>query len=120
MRNPIDARTYDGRWWTILQGYLVEWGEGNREEVKAGLRTDFASIPRLFWRICPPWGLSMRGAAAHDQIYNDLDTKWTRQEADRMFYEVMRQDGVPLWQAQTMYRAVQTFGWIRWNKVRKV
>lgn len=110
LRNAIRIETSDGRNYRILQSFTVFWSGGSHQ-VEEGEETDFASIPRFFWRLCPPWGLSMRAAAAHDSIYRRPDVLVTREQADRMFLEVMSQDGVAWWQRQIMYRAVQLFGW---------
>lgn len=110
LRNAIRAETADGRNWRILQPFTVFWS-GGAHQVEEGEETDFASIPRLFWRVCPPWGFSMRAAAAHDSIYRRPEVLVTRERADRMFLEVMIADGVPRWQARAMWAAVRVFGW---------
>lgn len=40
----------------LLQPFRVRTGAGRIIEVPAGFETDFASVPRLFWRVVPPWG----------------------------------------------------------------
>ena len=37
-------------------------------------------------------------------------SEWTRKQADEMFKHFMLLDGVKPWKAETMYRAVRTFG----------
>ena len=49
----------------------------------AGFETDFASVPRLFWRIVPPWGRYSPAAVVHDFLYHTGLV--TRAEADRIF-----------------------------------
>lgn len=109
LQDKIRAETSDGRRWTILVPFTVFWS-GGAHQVDDGEVTDFASVPRFFWRLCPPWGLSMRAAAAHDSIYRRPDVQITRNEADKMFREVMLADGVPGWQAWGMWAAVRLFG----------
>jgi len=49
----------DGRTWVIRSefGYDVgAEGSGDRIDVPIGFKTDFASVPRLFWAIFPQWG----------------------------------------------------------------
>lgn len=115
LRNAIRAETSDGRNWTITQPFTVFWS-GGAHQVEDGEVTDFASIPRFFWRLCPPWGLSMRAAAAHDSIYRRPEVDVSREQADRMFLEVMEQDGVPAWQRRAMWAAVRAFGWAAYKQ----
>lgn len=77
-------------------------------EVPYGHLTDFASVPRFFWRIFPPFGVYSRAAVIHDYLY---DTKPTsRWMADAIFYEVMRELRVPRWKRCLMWLAVRLFG----------
>ena len=40
----------------LTQPFRVRTGAGRIIEVPAGFETDFASVPRLFWRVVPPGG----------------------------------------------------------------
>lgn len=82
----------------------------------AGLIFDGASIPRLFWPIIgsPFTGDYRRAAVLHDAAYKN---GWHfRDEADLMFYEAMRADGLRPAKALIMYWAVRLFGWFAWKK----
>ncbi|MCX5786197.1 MAG: DUF1353 domain-containing protein [Elusimicrobia bacterium] len=49
----------DGRTWVIRSefGYDVgAEGSGDRIDVPIGFKTDFATVPRLFWAVLPQWG----------------------------------------------------------------
>ena len=81
--------------------------------VPPGTVTDFASIPRFFWRILPPWDTHRRAAIVHDFLYSTQTHP--KATADKVFLEAMRELKVPEWKAQTMYRAVQWFGFKAWN-----
>ena len=83
----------------------------------AGFCTDFASVPRAFWRLLPPWGEYMLAAVAHDFMY--ADGRWGRQVADRVFLHMMRRLGVAPWKRRVMYTAVRAFGLLPWHKHRK-
>ena len=83
----------------------------------AGFETDFASVPRLFWRVVPPWGRYSPAAVVHDYLYHT--GKVSRLAADRLFLELMAALGVPLWKRQIMYWAVRLGGWLAWNASRK-
>ena len=41
----------------LTQPFRVRTGAGRIIEVPAGFETDFASVPRLFWRMVPPLSL---------------------------------------------------------------
>jgi len=82
--------------------------------VPAGFRTDFASVPRIFWRIVPPVGLYGKAAVIHDYLYATKSR--TRAEADAIFLEAMEVLGVPKFQREVMYRAVRIGGGGGWGK----
>lgn len=85
--------------------------------VPAGTVTDFASIPRVFWRVLPPWDIHRRAAIIHDYLYATRQprTDEERKLADRVFLEALEALEVPWWKRQLMYRAVRCFGWKAWN-----
>jgi len=76
--------------------------------VPAGFETDFASVPRLFWRLFPPIGDWMRAAAMHDYLYEK--TRASKALADAMFWEGLIADDVSAWTRRLMYWAVRLFG----------
>jgi hypothetical protein len=84
-----------------------------RVEVPAGFQTDFASIPRFFWRILPPWGKYSKAAVVHDYIYA-TQGRYNRQTADTVFNELMRDLKVVSWRRAIIYYAVRLFGWLAW------
>jgi hypothetical protein len=105
----------DGKTWVVLRdfGYDVgAEGSGDRINVAIGFKTDFASIPRLFWIVLPKWGRYGNAAVVHDWLY------WTqersRRVADDIFLEgmcVLRVGGVT---RRVIYTAVRWFGWLAW------
>lgn len=76
--------------------------------VPAGFETDFASVPRFFWRVFPPVGEWNRAAALHDYLYER--TRVSKLLADTFFYEALRSDGVGRVTRLVMYAAVRVFG----------
>jgi hypothetical protein len=102
-----------GRRARLTQPYRVGTAAGRIIEVPEGFETDFASVPRLFWRIVPPWGRYSPAAVAHDYLYST--GKVSRKEADGIFLELMERLTVPLWKRYVMYWAVRLFGWFAWN-----
>ena len=77
----------------LTQPFRVRTGAGRIIEVPAGFETDFASVPRLFWRVVPPWGRYSPAAVVHDYLYHT--GKVSRLAADRVFLELMAALGVP-------------------------
>ena len=90
----------------IYEGSLN--GGSFRVVVPVGFRTDFASVPRFFWRVFPPVGDWWRAAAMHDYLYDA--TRVSKALADAMFWEGLIADDVPVWTRRLMYWAVRLFG----------
>lgn len=81
-----------GLWWIV---------------VPAGFVTDYASIPRFFWRILPPDGPYLEAAVVHDYLYS---TDCDRLLADAVFRVLMKRLGIPWWKRVVMFYAVRIFG----------
>ena len=79
-------------------------------EVPAGYRTDFASVPRFFWRIFPPMGRYARAAVVHDYLCDVSPKVCDHKTAAAVFLEAMTFAGVPTWKRKAMHRAVVWFG----------
>lgn len=117
---PLKLEYLDGRKWKVLEEFDYWIGEevtGELVVVPAGFITDFASIPRVFWRILPPTDTYGKAALVHDQLYK-TGVK-TRAESDKIFLEAMEVLGVPAWKRYSMYWALRAFGWVAWNEHRK-
>jgi len=98
-----------------------------------GFITDFASVPRLFWRLIPPWGKYSRASVIHDYLYKtgnlveaiageEVTTGKkpdARKDADLVFLALMRNLGVSSWQSYLIYRAVRIGGGRAWKRYRK-
>ena len=78
--------------------------------VPAGSRTNFASVPRIFWAIWPPAGCYSWAAVVHDYLYTQPGC--SRFLADAFFGELMHLAGCPWWQRWPLYFAVRFFGWL--------
>lgn len=77
-------------------------------KVPAGFKTDFASIPRILWRVLPPWDKHKRAAVIHDFLYQTGAT--SRWMADSLFYEAMKTLNVPVWKRVVMWLGVRVGG----------
>jgi hypothetical protein len=76
--------------------------------VPAGYRTDFASVPRFFWRIFPPMGRYTYAAVIHDWLCDEKIE--SNKYAAEIFLECMEALGVSKWRRLTMYKSVLLFG----------
>lgn len=91
--------------------------EGPVVTVPAGFVTDFASIPRMFWNILPPWGKYGKAAIVHDYLYQT--GLYPKKRCDLIFLEAMELLGVNWFVRNTMYQAVNWFGFVAWNGHRE-
>jgi hypothetical protein len=109
---------------------LLHDGPSGRFVVPAGFDTDLASIPRALWWLISPGGRHGKAAVLHDYLYRvrprvsytgegfEAVMDLARGQADRVFREAMREDGVGLLRAWVMWAAVRLFGWLAWRKPR--
>lgn len=78
--------------------------------------TDLASIPRLAWIVVTPMHSSLiKPAIVHDWFYRK-SCDFTREEADLIFYHMLRNENVPVISSNIMYYAVRWFGWKFYKK----
>ena len=103
--------------WVLLEPYVRETLIGT-VTVPAGFRTDLASVPwTVVWRkMYDKFGRWTGAAVVHDWFYRTQPDGVTREQADRVFRDLMRRDGVPYGIVDIMYSAVRRHGWRAWNK----
>lgn len=111
----------DMRWkdlvskWTLLLGPLHYISlDGEELTVPAGVETDYASIPQVFWNIMPPIDNVRFPAILHDYLYSCLGGApyyKSRAESDALFLEAMMLVNVGWIKRHTIYQAVRLFGW---------
>jgi len=90
--------------WVLIKPFIATRSEIS---VPAGFVTDFASIPRFFWRVLPPHGRIKEPAIVHDYLYAiDHDKK----AADLEFKKLMKVYRVTWWRRVAAYHAVRVFG----------
>lgn len=81
-----------------------------------GSIVDGASIPRALWVFAgsPFSGDYRRASVIHD---TECQKKTSQQrEVHKVFYEMMREDGVPKWKAWVMYKSVVVYNRIKNRK----
>ncbi len=100
---PLD----DGRRWRLVEPFRYH-RDTEVIHVPAGYETDFASIPRLFWRILPPWGKYGKASVVHDYLCDLRDRP--SEEVHMIFREAMAALGVSAWKRNVMYAAVRCCG----------
>jgi len=99
----ISLKHLKGSWWIVTEDFYH-----NGVLIHKGFKTDLASIPRLLWSICPPFGNYTTPAVIHDHAYG---TKYnSRKEADKGFRDNCIAYGVKKWKANLFYRTVRIFG----------
>jgi len=113
--SPLDVRFVTKRRWVLLKDlvFLPTW-----ERVRAGLETDFASIPRMFWGLLSPFGKYAKAAIFHDAGYA-LAADRSEQERkilDDRFLEMMKASGVNWVTRNLIHRAVRDFGAIVFHR----
>ena len=106
----IDASTYK------LNSRLTYENEKYKVTIKQGLVTDGASIPRIFWSLvgCPTSGKYVGSALIHDGLY--CSEIISRKEADELFLDMLKDNGVCTIKRYIMFAAVRIGGYFVWKK----
>lgn len=76
--------------------------------VPIGFRTDFASVPKQLQWLYTPQGKYSRASVIHDYLY--ASAEMPRLEADIIFYQAMKADGVDFITRNIFYWTVRYFG----------
>jgi hypothetical protein len=94
--------------WELLR--ILEY-KGNRDhfEVPEGMKTDFASVPRVFVWFLPRYGRYTKAAILHDYLWRNAVRagELTLAEADGLFRRAMWELGVPFLRRWLMWGAVR-------------
>ena len=81
--------------------------------------TDYASIPRIFRAIVLPYGKHSGASVVHDYLYSkNCELNIERKKVDKIFFEILKEEGVNPILARLMYIAVRVFGKTRY-KIKK-
>jgi hypothetical protein len=87
--------------------------------VPKGFDTDLASIPRWFWVLLPPQKTEfIAPAIIHDYLYR-CPNGLTRYQADNVFYNALRKEGVGIYESLIMYSGVRIGGSQFFDKKRQ-
>lgn len=109
--------------------YYIDRLEGDlKVEIPIYFRTDFASVPRLFWTVIPPVGLYGKAAVVHDFLceygtawQRDASGNWSvydvsRKEADQIFRNAMQVLGVGKVKRNVMFWGVRLYSIFTFKK----
>jgi len=99
-----------GRAMILVEDFTFRDSAGVFWDAPTGSIVDGASIPRLLWSALssPFCGQYRRASVLHDVACQRK--KRPHKEVHKMFYEAMLCDGVSVFKAKIMYRAVTLFG----------
>ncbi len=105
----------DGEW-TIAEDWQTPVIRGVAISIRAGMRTDGASIPRIAWRLVGhPFQVPLLGPAlGHDALY--AAELVSREEADRWFLEAMQKAGIGWIKRNAIWLAVRAGGGVVWRR----
>ncbi|MEM8499906.1 MAG: DUF1353 domain-containing protein [Pseudomonadota bacterium] len=114
-RSTLAYREMGKHRWQLTKPLI--WDDGSiRIQVPRGYITDFASIPPIFWPVLPKHARYSPAAVIHDWIYSDFHGRYTKEEADQLFYDALINLGVRKQRAWAMHKAVKLFGKGNWPK----
>ena len=116
--SPLD----DGKNWILNEEFSYHVGHKNSLEiitVPKGFKTDFASIPRIFWIFLIPTGKCGKASVIHDYLYRTTNHVYERKTVDDIFLESMKVLKVSYLQRKIIYYVVRLFGVFAWNKHHK-
>lgn len=101
------------RKWKLLEDFTFMW-----ETVPKWFIFDWASTPRIFWILgTPMWIDTLVWALIHDFLYKTH--KYTRQESDEKFNQIMLHFKVRFLKRIMFYLWVRIWGWIAWSFPKK-
>lgn len=105
---------------TLLKGIRGKWN-GLNYRVPKGFESDGVSTPSILWPIISPpvHPHTIRGGIIHDWLYRHQPRGWTREQADKVFRDVIEEDGLTPLQADLAYIGLRMFGDKAWDENAK-
>lgn len=127
---PKPVVTYDDPEWRLIDDCCYGALDGSVITAKRGLRSDLASIPRLFWAIIASHEFLLIVPIMHDVIYRcggkvgvphgevePAGRVFDRKAADDVCLELMTRSNISYWKRNVAYLAVLAFGPSSWRQV---
>lgn len=104
---------YQGKkqYWIVERAFRYYVGEKDGidfVDIPEKFKTDFASIPRIFWSVFPPDGIYTQAAVLHDYLCENPGGR-SQKEIDLIFLEAMEVLNVVAWRRQSIFNAVRAF-----------
>jgi len=106
----LTATENDGEW-RLHEAVIVKRGKFNFT-VPEGFLTDLASVRWWMKWVFPNNGKASYPAVVHDYLYKS--GFYSKEESDRLFYELLVENKIPKWKAYCMYMGVFWFGCFAW------
>lgn len=119
IEGDIILKAYDDLKWRTVNPITFNIGL-KKITIPAGFETDLASVPKVLWSFCPPFGKYTSAAILHDFMYSKycVDPIISREVADNIFLEVMEEHGISGKVRKAMYAAVRAAGVSHFEKVK--
>ena len=113
----------DGVRWKLERSFVYDIGElGGSDNivVPKDFKTDFGSVPKIFWNIVSPIGKAVGAYVLHDYLYATQER--SRLVADAILLEALEVLKVNWFQRWLIYRGVRMGGMFAWkaNAKKKV
>jgi hypothetical protein len=100
---------------------LMEEVEVFGQKIEQFYHSDGGSIPRFAWVIDAPFNDGFLAYLVHDYRYTDIENKgFTRYKADWELFHNLEKCGLNIGRRVLIVLAVRCFGWIFWNRNRKI
>lgn len=120
---PLIVEPINSKEWELKEEFEYHIGYKDSDffiRVPAGFVTDFATVPRIFWWLLPPWGKYGKACVVHDYmcmykyIYRRtpngvVKMNIPRAKADKIFLEAMEVLKVNKPTRLVMYYAVRAY-----------
>lgn len=104
-----------GEWRLVGHQVIEDHRRDRRIVIPDGFTFDLASVPRALWSLIAPFELSILAPLVHDFLYRGNDERYSRNEADDLFRDLMEREGVPWWRRWAAYAAVVRYGAEFWR-----
>lgn len=121
IKRPILSPLSNGNY-ILTRGYKIKLNNGDLITIEKGYQTNGADIPRLFWRLYPPYAPEyMPAVLIHDFLCDKaIETAQNKKElqekflyADNAFREILEELNISKIKINLFYNSVRL-----WHKVR--
>ncbi len=116
--------------WQMSEDYLYPIGMGVVINIPKGYVTDLVSLPPVAWLAISPFRLSVVAPMVHNLLYylkGNLEApylhihtssifKVDRPLADKIFLNILVEEGVPVFRRNVAYRSARLLGSSYWNR----